>query len=191
MPELLKFKIMMAKEQMIDRYNELYNKMVSSKDPKNMKIFGESEKWVFGEMVKVHPDIAESWLSHISAVEWNNYLSEKEAMNIGKRIVNQDGTKGFHWNHDVFTKAVESLGGKVEDKPYYNSYALCVTANMCYSDHAMSIAMDMGYDAPSKVPNEKMALSCYRKAVEKLKDIDGGFQVRKYFKGKMYDNSPM
>lgn len=182
---------MMTKEKMLERYNELYSKMAGSKDPKNMMIFGEAEKWVFGEMVKVHPDIAESWLSHLESVCWNNYLSEKEAMNIGKRITNQDGTKGFHWNHEVFTKAVESLGGKVEDKPYYNSYALCVAANSCYADHAISIAMDMGYDLPSKVPNEKMAMSCYRKAVEKLKDVDNPSYIRSYFRGKMYDNSPM
>lgn len=182
---------MKTKEEMIERYEELYHKMVNSKDPKNMKVFGEAEKWVFTEVAKAHPDLAESWLSHLEAVCWDNYLSEKEAMNIGKRIVNQDGTKGFHWTHDVFTKAVDSLGGKTEEKPYYNSYALCVTANMIYSDHAQSIAMDLGYNTPAEVPNEKMALSCYRKAVEMLKDGDGGFRIRKYFKRKMYDNSPM
>ena len=182
---------MMTKEQMIERYEELYNKMKSSKDVKNMKIFGESEKYMFKELAKVHPEMAENWLSHLEAVCWNNYLSQAEAKNIGMRIVNQDGTKGFHWPHDVFTKAVESLGGIVEEKPYYNSYALCVVSNMIYSDHAKSIAMDMGYKSPAEVPNEKMALSCYRKAVEKLKDVDGGFQVRKYFKGKMYADSPM
>lgn len=182
---------MMTKDQMIERYEELYLKMVTSKDPKNMKIFGESEKWVFAEVAKAHPELAASWLSHLEAVCWDNYLSDKEAMNIGKRLTNQDGTKGFHWNHDVFTKAVDSLGGKVEDKPYYNSYALCVTANMIYSDHAKSIAEDMGFKDPKEVSNEKMALSCYKKAVEKLKDVDAGFRVRKYFKSKMYDNSPM
>lgn len=51
--------------------------------------------------------------------------------------------------------------------------------------------MDMGYKSPAEVPNEKMALSCYRKAVEMLKDIDHGFKARKYFKCKMYSNSPM
>lgn len=181
----------MTKEQMIERYDELYMKMANSKDPKNMHIFGEAEKWIFHELAKVHPEMAENWLSHLEAVCWNNYLSQNEAMNIGKRIVNQDGTKGFHWSHDVFTKAVESLGGVVEEKPYYNSYSLWVTACTIYSDHAISIAMDLGYKDPKEVPNEKMALSCYRKAVEKLKDIDGGFQVRKYFKRKMYNDSPM
>lgn len=182
---------MMTKEQMMERYDELYAKMKNSQDVKNMKIFGDAMSWTFRELTKAHPEMAEKFLSHIEAVCWDNYLSQNEAMNIGKRLVNQDGTKGFHWNHDVFTKAVESLGGVVEDKPHYNSYALCVVANMIYSDHAMSIAEDMGYKSPAEVPNEKMALSCYRKAVEKLTDPDKGFRARKYFKGKMYDDSPM
>lgn len=182
---------MMTKEQMIERYDELYIKMAGSKDVKNMHIFGSASTWMFKELAKVHPEMAENWLSHLEAICWENYLSQNEAMNISRRIINQDGSKGFHWNHDVFIKAVESLGGVIEEKPCYNSFALCVTANMIYSDHAQSIAMDMGYKTAGEVPNEKMALSCYRKAVEKLKDIDGGFQVRKYFKNKMYDNSPM
>lgn len=176
---------------MIERYDELYHKMKTSKDVKNMEIFGNSSTWIFRELAKVHPEMAENWLSHLEAICWIQYLSPTEAKNIGMRIVNQDGSKGFHWNHEVFTKAVESLGGIVEEKPYYNSYSLCVVANSIYSDHALSIAMDLGYDSPAKVPNEKMALSCYRKAIEKLKDIDGGFHVRKYFKGKMYADSPM
>lgn len=181
----------MNKEQLIERYDELYDKMKHSQDVKNMKIFGKAEKYMFHELAGAHTDMAERWLSHIEAVCWMNYLSQGEAMNIGKRIENQDGTKGFHWNHEVFTNAVKSLGGVVENKPYYNSYALCVTANMIYSDHAKSIAEDMGYKSAAEVPNEKMALSCYKKAVECLEDKDEGFKVRDYFRHRMYDNSPM
>lgn len=180
---------MKTREEMIERYEELYNKMKSSKDVKNMKAFGETTTWFFKEMAAKHPDMAEKFLSHIECIEWEQYLSHDEAANISKRTINQDGTKGFHWNHDVFTAAVKKLGGIVEEKPYYNSYALCVTANVVYSDHANSIALDMGYKMPTEVPNEEMALSCYRKAVEKLKDPDAGFHVRKYFKPKMYDDS--
>lgn len=182
---------MMTREQMIERYEELYQKMATSKEPKYMHVFGEAERYMFKEIAKMNPSMAENWLSHLEAVCWDSYLSETEAKNISMRTVNQDGTKGFHWNHDVFTKAVESLGGKVEEKPYYNSYALCVTANNIYADMANSIAMDMGYKTPKEVPNEDMALSCYRKALELLKDVDGGFHVRKYFKGKMYADSLM
>lgn len=186
-----KKKIMMTKEEMIERYDELYAKMSNSKDVKNMRIFGEASTWLFKEVAKAHPDIAENFISHIEAICWENYLSEKEMLNIGKRIVNQDGVKGFHWTYDVFTKAVDSLGGASEEKPYYNSYALVAVANMIYSDHAKSLAEDMGFKSPAEVPNEKMALSCYKKAVELLKDSDDGFHARKYFKHKMYDDSPL
>lgn len=179
---------MATKDEMIERYEQLYQKMVTSKDPKNMKIFGESEKWVFKEVAKVHPELAQSWLSHLEAVCWDNYLDEKEALNIGKRMKNSDGTTGFHWPYEVFVKAVSSLGGTIEEKPFYNSYALWVAANMIYSDMATSIAEDMGHSAVNDVPQDKMALSCYKKAVAYLKDKDGIFRIRNYFKKTMYDN---
>lgn len=177
----------MNKEYLIKRYDELYEYMKESKDVRNMKIFGKAEKYMFKELANVHPDMAERWLSHIEAVCWNNYLSKDEAMNIGKHTVNQDGTKGFHWSHDVFVPVVEKLGGVVEHKPYYNEYALCVTANIIYSDHANSISEDMGYKSVVEVPNERIALSCYKKALEKLKDKDNPYFVRDYFRHKMYE----
>lgn len=181
----------MKTEEMIEHYEELYSDMKSSKDVKKMKIFGDTESYIFKEVARVHPELAEKWLSHLEAIRWDNYLSQDEATNINKRTVNQDGTKGFHWPHDVFMGVVKKLGGFTENRPYYNSYALWVTANIIYSDHAESISLDMGYKDPTDVPNEEMALSCYRKALEKLKDPDAGFQVRDYFRKRMYNNSPM
>lgn len=181
----------MKKEELIEQYDELYHKMKASRDVNNMMIFGKAEKWVFHELAGAHPELAEKWLSHIMGVVWKNYLSEGEAKNIGKRITNQDGSKGFHWDYNTFINAVKSLGGLVENKPFYNSYSLWVVANMIFSDHAKSIAEDMGHKSPSEVPNEKMALSCYKKAVEYLEDVDGGFSVRDYFRHRMYDDSPM
>lgn len=173
---------------MIERYDELYGVMKSSRDVEKMKIFGEAEKEMFRQLAASNPTMAEMWLTKLEAVCWDNYLTEKEARNIGRHIVNQDGTKEFHWPYDVFTKAVSQLGGITEEKPYYNSYALWVTANMIYSDHARSVAEDMGYKSPLEVPNERMALSMYKKSVEKLKDPDKGFHIRKYFKHKMHDD---
>lgn len=178
-------------EDLIARYNQLYNEMVSSKDYRKMKIFGEAEKYMFNELAMTNPDAAERWLSHLEASSWNNYLSAREALNITKRFKNFDGTIGAHWSYDVLMRTVQSMGGKIENNPYYNSYALCITVNMIYSDHAPSIAEDMGYKAPTDVPNEKMALSCYKKAVEKLRDLDNNYHVREYFSSKMYDDSPM
>lgn len=182
---------MKTKDEMIDRYHHLYDKMKENKDPKNMKIFGEAEKWVFKQVVALHPDIAENWLSHLEAICLDNYLSETEGNNISKRTVNQDGSKGFHWTHDAFMKLVNGFDGECNKEPQYNCCALWVTANNIYSDHAKSIAEDMGYKSLSEVPDERIARSFYNKAIERLTDADGGYNIRKYFKNKMYNDSPM
>ena len=111
----------MDREQLIARYEELYDKMKESKDVKNMKIFGEAATYYFKEMAKMHPEMAMSWLSHLEAMFWNNFLSETEAVNIGKTMINEDGVQGFHWSHDTFVSAVKQLGGKPEEKPYSNT----------------------------------------------------------------------
>lgn len=69
------------------------------------------------------------------------------------------------------------MGRILADKPYYN----WATANMIYFDHAVSIAEDMGYSNHAYVPSDKMLLSAYRKAIEKLKDVDRPCFVQQYF----------
>ena len=182
---------MKTKEQMIKRYEELFNDMIESKDQYKMEVFAQAEKWVFNDLVSKNPEMADNWLSHLEATQWMNYLSEREMMNIAKRTTNQDGTKGFKWTYGEIEKALGDLGGKLEDFPYYNGFALATVMNIVYSDHAMSISIDLGFKTPKDTPNGSMALSCYRKAVEKLKDIDNPHFVRKYFQNKMYDNSAM
>lgn len=171
----------MNREEMIDRYSELYDRMSRSGDVRNMRTFGEAERAVFVELATSHPDIAGRWLERLEPMDWDSYISEREMQAIARSMVNQDGSTGFRWSGDVFFPSIRALGGKEEDRPNYNRYALLVTANMVYSDHARSIAQDMGKQNPTDVPNEKMALSCYRKAVELLEDPDKGFRIREYF----------
>lgn len=162
-------------EDMIKRYFDMYEDMATSKDPVKMHIFGDAERWAFQEMSTLSPSKAQQWLSKLEAgLYWNNFLSRMEADEIVANLVNQDGTKGAHWNYDTFRNAVVSIGGKVSDEPYYNCYALWVVANMLYSDHAKSVA--------EYVPKEDMAKFFYAQAVEKLKDRDRPSFVRDYFK---------
>lgn len=101
-------------------------------------------------------------------------LSKTEAEEIASRRVNQDGTKGAHWNIDEFKAVVESLNAQMSNPPFYNGYALWVTANMLYSDHAKS--------AVAYVPAEDLPKYFYTMAVEQLKDPDRSEFVRAYFK---------
>ena len=161
----------------IKRYDELYEDMATAKDPKKMMVFGNAEKDMFRCLAKRHPDIAEKWLTRLEAGQWYNYLSKSEAESITSKLVSQDGMRGPHWSYETFKAAVESLGAKMTDEPFYNCWALWATANMLYSDHHRS-AMEF-------VPKEQEPRFFYTMAVEKLKDTDRPKLVREYFEDEL------
>ena len=182
---------MRTKEEMIAKYKEIYKNLLEEKDPYKMENFGQSTMWLFIEIAGKYPDLADNYLSHLESAEWYNFLSQREMMNIDKRTVNQDGTRGFHWSYDTLKSALKDVEGKMEDYPYYHCYAMATVMNTLYSDHAVSVAQDLGYKDPKEAPNGRMAMSFYKKAIEKLKDVDNQHFVRKYFSNKMYDDSPI
>lgn len=171
----------MKAEEIKQRYEQLYRQMANSREVRQMMIFGDAEKWAFDKVLATDQKTAEAWVAKLEAIEWNNYLSDSEASHIATTLLNQDGSMGAVWDKATFLSVIEKNGGEAERMPYYNSNALWITAAMIYSDHAKSIAEDMGYTSVADVPVEKMAMSTYRKAVEKLCDKDRKFFVRHYF----------
>lgn len=168
-------------KDLIKKYDELYEDMASSKEVKKMMAFGSAEKRIFHMIAEKHPEIADMWIGMIESGKWNNYVTEDEARRIAAGLVNQDETRGPHWSMDTFFGVVPRLGGMIEEEPYYNKYALWLVANAHYSDFAMSTAQDMGYRSAREAPEDKMALSMYRKAVESLKDADRTHYIRDYY----------
>lgn len=169
-------------EDMKDKFHQIYKTMASSADVEDMKIFGHVALHMFEKISKTDPGFAAEWLIMLEPIKWHNYLTYEQAKMLAEKLVNQDGTKGPHWSMDTFFGVVPKLGGKVEDDPYYNKYALWLVANAHYSDFAVSTAMDMGYKSVSEASDEKMALSMYRKAVESLKDVDRHHYIRDYYR---------
>lgn len=160
-------------KELIEKYDELYDDMATAKDPRKMMAFGDAEKWMFHMLAKEHPEIAEKWLTKLEAAKWHNYLSKTEAEEIASKLVNQDGSRGPHWSHETFKAAVESLGAKTEEEPFYNCWALWIMANALWSDHHKSL-MEF-------VPKEHEPKVYYLMAVEKLKDVDYPKFIRKYY----------
>lgn len=157
----------------LEKYEELYKDMASSGNKEKMKAFGEADRWAFRKMNEISPKDAQCWLDKLEAMNWHNYLSKQEAEEVTGRLVNQNGMKGPHWGYETFKNAVESVGGAMSEKPYYNCYALWAVANMLYSDH---------YDSARKyVPESEMPKYFYTSAIEKLKDADKPKFVRWYF----------
>jgi hypothetical protein len=159
--------------EILERYEELYEDMATSGNKDKMIAFGEAERNIFHKIAKEHPAIAQMWVDKLEAMHWKNYLSKAEAEEIASHLINQNGKIGAHWGYETFKAAVEGLGGKMSEKPFYNCYALWVVANMLYSDHYNS--------AKEYVPEPEMPKYFYSMAVEKLKDIDRPKFVREYF----------
>lgn len=164
-------------EDYIKRYRELYDDMATAKDPKKMMVFGEAEQWVFGMVAEKHPELAEKWLSRLEAGKWNNYLTEEEAKHIVNSLVETVGenahVRRYEWDYPTMKSAVESMGGKVSEEPYYNCWALWATMNMLYSDHSLTVS--------SFIQGNLKPKFFYRMAVDKLKDPDRTHFVREYF----------
>jgi hypothetical protein len=160
-------------KELIEKYDELYEDMALSKNPARMMAFGDAEKWMFHMLAKEHPEIAEKWLTKLEAGKWNNYLSKTEAEEIASKLVNQDGSRGPHWDYETFKSAVESLGGKMKEEPFYNCYSLWIMTCALWSDHHKSL-MEF-------VPKEQEPKVYYLMAVEKLKDVDYPKFIRKYY----------
>lgn len=159
--------------ELMKRYEELYDMMATSKDPAKMMTFGEAERWAFSKIVERDPSMAQTWIDKLEPVMWNNYLSKSEAEAIVAKFHNEDGTTGAHWPYDTMRNAVETLGAPVREEPFFNGWALWATMNMLYSDHAKSVE--------EFVPKDKQVMFYYAQAVEKLKDKDREHFVRKYF----------
>lgn len=77
--------------------------------------------------------------------------------------------------YNEFFQIVEELNGNVEHEPYYNKWALYVTANKFASDQHSVIVKWAGND------RFKFIEACHDLAVAQLKDKDKANWVRWYF----------
>jgi hypothetical protein len=127
-------------------------------------------------LTEMNPAKATEFLECYEGVEtYHNYLSESEAKTIVKGFVNYDKSMGGKWSPDDLFEKVEELGGIVEEKPYYNKWALYAVMNMEHSDHGKVIGKWSEGDP------DRYAEACYEFAVSQLTDADRERFVRGYF----------
>lgn len=174
----------MNTQELKARFDELYQDMEHSKDVSKMKAFGVTFKAMFNKVAEVHPDIAEMAIEMLSAIEYNNFVTKEEALDVSTRFINDDTSitgsaepsKGAHWSMDALKAFLTQKGLPIEEKPYYNWPALWLTVNMEYSDYANVMA-----DLLGSKENERLATSIYKLSLKKLKDEDRPRYIRRYF----------
>lgn len=153
----------------------LYDYMATSRKPKYMKVFGSVMNDMMGWFIANKPEMANDYVERLCAIKWKNYLTTGEAEQIVSKMVPK-----APWSRDVWRSNIVSLGLEEEEEPYYNSCALWVAMNMVYSDSAHSIAKIMGMTL-GEVSDEDMINAVHALALDKLKDVDGVFDIRAYF----------
>jgi len=159
---------------MLAQFNALYNKMANSHEVAYMAVFGNVHKEMFAWMAANKPDVAEEMLMKLEAINWNQYLTPKEAETI---IANMDPKAP--WSRDVWKQAMDSLGLPIEQQPCFNRCALYVEMNKMYSDFGDEIAALLG--KPLVATDKDIITACYKMALKTLKDKDGIYNIRAYF----------
>lgn len=163
-------------EHLKKKFDELYNFIISSSDTRKMKMLGWVMKKMMQDTIEAHPQMAEEYLTILESVRWDNYLTEKEA----ETVVNAM-SPAPKWTKQQWLKYMEQSGEGMEHYPCYNRCALYVTMCMIDSDDGETIAMMMGKEGVATNDMDYFAM-VYQFALNKLKDEDGVFNIRRYFK---------
>ena len=165
----------MDKNEMKQKWDELYAIMESSKDPKVMILFGEVMKVMMERSINYDQMFAEKMLEKLCAIKWKNYVTADEADAVVAKMDPQPG-----WTREQWVKLMERLGLALEESPYYNKWAAYLTMCMKVSDSRTSIARMMG-KLPTELTEEELATGAHLLAMDVLKDKDGVFDLRRYF----------
>lgn len=174
----------MTNIEMKERFDALYDEMKNGKDVQKMMIFGTGFKKLYYKAADVHPDLAMATLEFLAAIDFANYVTAAEAQEVASRFINDDRTltgamepsRGAHWKPEELKAFLMSRTIPLDEKPYYNWWALWLTVNVIYSDYAEVIA-----ELAGSKENEKVATVCWKMAVKKLKDLDRTAFIREYF----------
>ena len=166
----------MSTEEMKNEFLALYDKMANSNEVEYMHTFGMVHKEMMSWFIQNKPDMAQEWIEKLESIEWDNYLTPKEAEKIISSMIPK-----APWGRDTWKQAMSQLGFPLEEKPCYNSCALWVTMNQVYTDHAQTLADVVWKKSLSDIPNDQMIPAIRALALDLLKDKDGNYDVRYYF----------
>lgn len=121
------------------------------------------------QTIESHPQKAEELLDILEAVNWTNYLTEKEADQVVSKMMPQP-----RWTKQQWKANMEKIDEQLEIAPFYNKCALYVTMSMVDSDSSKTLK-GLGLD---EIEYFKIV---YSLATDKLLDKDGVFNIRHYF----------
>lgn len=147
----------------------MYQDIIDSQDEKKMRVLGHVMKQMMFKLIESSPTLAKEYLDELEAVNWNNYLTPKEAQDI---ISNMDPKPA--WTLSKWKEEMQQHGFLLEMSENYNQCALYTTMCMIYSDSGQTLEKLIS-------DQKKLFELVYHLALDKLNDKDGKFNIRKYF----------
>lgn len=163
----------MEKTELEKKFEERYAEIIASQDLGQMERLGEMVKRVMHWMFKYEPGVAQQAMKLLDEDgDCRNQLTEKEAIN----IVAQMDPKPV-WHMSQLAQTLEQMKLRLDEQPYFNRWALLTTMLMIQSDEGDALSAAMNTSKGS----ERMVTVIYQLALCRLKDIDGKFNIRKYF----------
>ena len=160
----------------IKKFDELYAKMAESSDIKDMHLFGKVMREAMQFIIEHNPAEAEELLEKLTAISYHNFLTKKEAENI---IASMEPEP--MWSIEKMKRGMAATGAPENEAPCYNEYALYTTISMIASDSGETLAKYAFGKDKSEINDTELFELCYHLAIDKLKDKDKKFDIRKYF----------
>lgn len=154
---------------MKESFNTIYDHIINSEDKAKMKVLGGVTKAIMYRLMETNPSLAKEYIEQLESVKWCNYLTHKESETITSEM-----TPSPYWTRSAWEKLMEDK--KKEEEPYYNDNALYTTMCMISSDSGDTLQRIGGIGT-----KEILFDLIYHLAIDKLKDKDKVFNIRKYF----------
>jgi len=168
----------MNKEERYQQFLSRYEGIIRGGITGEMEQLGEMVKRVMKWLINYEPEIANAAIAILDGKqdqECRNYLSAREADEIVSKMEPQP-----QWSLHHVLDMLRSAGYASEETPYFNNYALATTMCMILSDSGETLKNELGSDIRPAKADEILRL-VYKLAIDKLKDKDGKFNIRKYF----------
>lgn len=168
----------MTKEERYQQFLDRYESIIRGGITGEMELLGEMTKRIMRWLINYEPEIAVAALSILDGEEdkeYHNCLSGHEASEIVRQMDPQP-----QWSLHQVLDMLKSAGYATDEPPYFNNYALATTMCMILSDSGETLKNELGSDIrPAKA--DEILRMVYKLAIDKLKDKDGKFNIRKYF----------
>lgn len=159
-----------------EEFLKIYDTIVYSNDYNKMHTLGDVTKKMMTKFIEVYPQQAKEYVDILQSVNWDNYITAKEAEEILSKMEPKPA-----WSKPVWENLLSKLQLTDEHFPCYNKCALYIAMCMVDSDSGHTIAYITKQPYEVIKNTDEYFTYVYKLAVDKLTDKDGVFNIRKYF----------